>query len=259
MKRYKLMAVIISVLVAVIGLLLFLLLSKDEPVSRRENSVKLLDFSVGETLSGYAVLDESGRDLDVSEIPGTHKLFIFAWDKCGDCKAEYESYKILFPFYDTEKLNIVFIWDNHIPSEDLNTLGIPAGNSYSASDRYKFTDWVPSYLLVDENNIIQMKEIDLSIIVSHLKENYSPNRQAFTELFGNADLLLGVDRCHGCKSAYDELKETGDNFQYWVEGPVNSTMYEDDPDIYYDPHSILSAVFDVQEYPEIIEAKEFTN
>ena len=258
MKRSRFIIILIAVLVIIIGVLLVLLLFKeDKPVSRRENGVQLLNFSVGEELSGYTVFDESEQELDISEIPGSNKLLIFAWDKCGDCKAEYESYRLLFPFYDTDELNIVFIWDNRIPDDDLDTLSIPSRNSYSASDKYKFTDWVPSYILVDENNIIQMKEIDLSMIITHLKANFTPNQQAFSELFGSSDLLLGVDRCSGCKSAFDELNANDEDFQYWIEGPVTSTMYEDHTDVHYDPHSILSAVFDIDSYPETIEADDF--
>lgn len=149
--------VIIGIMLVVLGFLTFMMTK-----TRKNNGVTQLSFAVGETLSGYDVTAYDGERIDIGNITKKDSLVVFGMDKCRDCIADMPLYKQLYENYNSDELEIVFVWDNAVPVEELENLGIPKEKSFSAMGQYKFTDWVPSYYLIDESNVIFDTTDDIS-------------------------------------------------------------------------------------------------
>lgn len=224
-----------------------------KPTSRRGNGVEQLQFAVGDHLTGQTIADEDRGELDIGSIPGGDRLVIFAWDRCGDCRGAYDSYRLLFALYDSPELNIVFVWDDKIPRADLEAMGVGPGNSYSAMGRCKFTDWVPSYFLLDGGGTLVQKETSLEVMAAYLQERYPVNPQALAVLYPDVELLvLGVDRCGSCKELKESLTAEGKPFQYVLVGQVTSSLYEGDDTVQYDRDGILAGALGLESFPATI-------
>lgn len=227
----------------------------NRPVPRRENGVELLDFPLGSKLQGYEVYDSQGRALDISQISDTPTLLVFAMDRCGDCRAEFPSYRILLTLFNTEQFQVAFVWDDGIPQADLDKLRIPPSASYSAKGRYKFTDWVPSYYFVDGEDTITAQTKDLAEAASLLPET-TVSPESFRQFSGGLPVLLGADGCGGCEEALGKMEEAyGSGFLYFLEGqeaagkggPENALA---------DPCQLLAKAFGVGAYPVSIRLDE---
>ena len=135
-----------------------------EIVPRTENEITQLHFSVGDEFKEYEILNSEGTSLDVSEISDKKTLIFFAWHLCPDCHELYEDYKEIFKTYSSNKdLSMCFIWDNEIPySEFIGSIGINSEKHYTANDKYKFTENVPAYFVIDENDVITFKSTDIT-------------------------------------------------------------------------------------------------
>lgn len=221
---------------------------------RKDNGVKQLSFEVGDTLEGYNIYDSNDELLDISEISSKKRFIIFAWDLCGDCKAEYTNLSLLYKLYNSEELNIVFVWDNNIPYDTLNSLGILKSNNYTVKDKYKFTDWVPSYFIVDEDNTIILKSIELKDIVEYFSSEFDYNEEKMKDILYKDINLIGLDRCSGCVTAYNELRDKHiGSFQYIVMGEPSSI--DIDQNVVVDKYGIISKALKLEELPQIITYK----
>jgi len=149
-------------------------ISKEEVIPRKENQVAQLEFFVGEEFKGYEILNSDGDRLDISEISDKKALIFFAWHLCPDCREVYEEYKEIFKTYSAnEDLSLCFIWDNEIPYSDfIGAIGISSEKHYTANDKYKFTENVPAYFLVDENNVITFKSTDIKELQNLLSNDF---------------------------------------------------------------------------------------
>lgn len=248
-KSKIVVAAVIIVLVAIIAALLVLLLA---PKARKDNGVPLLNFQQGDVLKGYAVADEDGNELGISDIPGARKLLLFSLDTCGDCRAEYDTYRLLFAAYDQPDFNVAFIWDDRIPYKDLETLDIARGNSYTASGRYKFTDWVPTAMVVDAVGGILLKTADMDELVQWLAQEAEASSAQLAAFLQDRSLLLGIDWCGGCKAAREKLDAEAVQYVYAIQG----NAAEKEEGVLQDPHGVLSAALGVTEYPALASVQE---
>ncbi len=234
-------------IVLLIAVFLFLLIVK--PGSRKTNGVKLLSFTTGETLQGYSVWDSQGRELDISDISEKETLVIFAMKGCRDCMADYDSYRILFPLYHSENFSVAFVWDDKIPQEQLDKMNIPPEASFSAKGKYKFTDWVPSYYFVDNNDMIVAQTIEMSEAAEFLPQ-ITVDADSIRRLSGGVPILLGVSGCGACKKAVDTLDQDGTDYMYFLQDEkLNESSGEA---IFVDAHKLISKALHIEEYPTYI-------
>jgi glutaredoxin len=239
----------ISVLCIVLLIAVFLVLLIVKPGSRKTNGVKLLSFSTGEALQGYSVWDSQGRELDVSEISEKETLVVFAMKGCRDCIADYDSYRILFPLYDSENFSVAFVWDDEIPQEQLDKMNIPPEASYSAKGKYKFTDWVPSYYFVDRNDTIVAQTTEMSE-TAELLPQITVDADSMLRLSGGVPILLGVSGCGACKKAVETLEQDGTDYMYVLQEEKLDKASDDA--IFVDEHKLISKAFQIEEYPTYI-------
>lgn len=228
---------------AVLSVLL-LLISGSLPKPRKENGIPELHFSVGDRLAGYPVTDHAGNEVDIADISENEILYIFGMAGCGDCIADFPSYQLVFSLYDSNALSVVFIWDDAVPSKEMEEMGIPLSACYSAKGRYKFTDWVPSYYLVDAEGIIRKQTVEMEEAAEYL-EDYPVSAKGFETAFQGKRVLVGIERCKSCKGAYDRLLEQEEPFVYVLEGAGEAEGEHQ----MADPHSILSRAFQIETYP----------
>ena len=69
---------------------------------------------------------------------------------------------------------------------------------------YKFTDWVPSYYLLDEDGVIQATSTKLQEAIQFLPQKQATSEQLL-QLTDGKPLLVGIDRCDACLKAYTSL------------------------------------------------------
>lgn len=236
-------ALIVLGCLTVLGVLL-LLISGSLPKSRKENGIPELRFSVGDRLTGYPVTNHAGGEVDIAEVSENETLYIFGMAECGDCIADFPSYELVFSLYNSDDLSVVFIWDDAVPVKEMEEMGIPVSACYSAEGRYKFTDWVPSYYLMDAGDIIRKQTVEMAEAAGYL-EDYPVSTKGFEMVFQGKQVLLGIERCKSCKGAYDRLLEQDEPFVYVLEGVEEATGGQQ----MADPHSILSRAFQIDAYP----------
>jgi len=146
--------------------------TEGDVVPRKENTVEQLYFSVGDEFKNYEILDSKGNALEVSEISNKKTLIFFAWHLCPDCHEVYEDYKEIFKTYENnEELDLCFIWDNEIPHSDFIGI-VKEEQHYTADDKYKFTENVPAYFIVDEKDTIIFKSTDTRELIDLLLKEY---------------------------------------------------------------------------------------
>lgn len=234
------MAIIIAVLLAVSAL---------KPRSRKTNGVKLLSFSIGEKLHGYSVWDSQGKEMDVSDITDKKTLVIFAMKGCRDCIADFDTYRILVPLYNNREFSVTFVWDDKVPQEQLDKLNIPPEVSFSAKGKYKFTDWVPSYYFIDENDIITAQTTKISE-AAELLPQITVNVDSVIRLSNGLPILLGVSGCGACKKAVEALEQDGTDYLYFLQGEeLNENSKKN---TFADPERLISKAFHIEEYPSYI-------
>lgn len=241
-KNKKILLVLLACTV-VLAVLLFLILGgRSKP--RKENGITQLSFSVGDKLAGYAVTDHEGNEVDIADVSDTAALYIFGMAGCRDCIADFPSYELIFSLYDSEDFSVVFIWDDEIPSSELEEMGIPSEASYSAKGRYKFTDWVPSYYLIGQDDVIvsQTAEVEEA---AKLLGDYPVSAEGFEKAFQGMKVLVGIDRCKSCKDAYEKLLGQGDPFVYMLEGAETAEGEHQTAD----PNRILAEAFHIEDFP----------
>lgn len=241
-KSRKILLVLLAC-AAVLAVLLFLILgNRSKP--RKENGITQLSFSIGDRLGGYSVTDHEGNEVDIADISGNRTLTVFGMAGCRDCIADFSSYELIFSLYDSEEFSVVFIWDDEIPSSELEEMGIPSEASYSAKGRYKFTDWVPSYYLTDQDDIIVSQTVEVEE-AAKLLGDYSVSAEGFERAFQGMKVLVGIDRCKSCKDAYEKLLEQGEPFVYMLEGAETvDGEYQT-----ADPNRILAEAFHIENLP----------
>ena len=220
----------------------------NRPVPRRENGIELLDFPLGSKLQGYDVYDSQGRTLDISQRSSTPTLLVFAMAQCGDCRAEFPSYRALLTLFNTKEFQVAFVWDDTVPQADLDKLHIPPSASYSAKGRHKFTDWVPSYYFVDGEDIITAQTKDLAEAALLLPES-TVEPESFRQFSGGLPVLLGLDGCGSCKEAVEEMEAAyGDSFLYFLEGQ-EAVEEGSKKNVFADPHQLVAKAFGVDTFP----------
>jgi glutaredoxin len=239
----------IGVLCIVLLTAVFLVALVLKPGSRKTNGVKLLNFATGEKLQGYTVWDSQGREFDVSEISEKDTLVVFAMKGCRDCIADFDSYRILFPLYNSEEFSVVFVWDNEVPQEKLDEMNIPPEESFSARGKYKFTDWVPSYYFIDENDIIMSQTTEM-LEVAELLPQITVNADSMMRLSGGTPILLGVNGCGACKKAIEALEQEGTDYLYFLQGEKLNEDSEESK--FADSEKLISKAFHIEEYPTYI-------
>ncbi len=196
--------------ILVIGLLAIALLAialMPKTHGRKGNGVPLHVFNVGDTFSGYTIYNDAGTAIDIGQLQGERKVIIFAWDKCGDCRSQYENYSNLIKLYDNQNLDIIFIWDDKIPVSDMNNAQIPLEKHYSANGKVKFTDWVPTYFVVDKNNKITKSLTDIQDLEEYLSGVYTPKNEALLAFLDSRLIFFTLEGCSGCATAKNELSE----------------------------------------------------
>ena len=218
------------------------------PVPRKENGIEQLHFAVGDRLQGYEVYDSYGEGLDISEISDTPTLFVFVMAGCSDCLREFPSYRLLYALFDSNQFRVAFIWDDEVPQKDLDELNIPSEASYSAKGLYKFTDWVPTYYLVDETDTIIDQTKEMAHVVSLLPETKAKSEN-LTRLSGDLPVLVGIDRCGACRRASEQMQATYGEYLYLMEGLEDSPQDDPDAAIWADPHKLVSRAFGLDTYP----------
>jgi hypothetical protein len=128
-----------------------------------------LALEVGSMFPGYEVTDEDGNTIMTDTLPGGNKLVLYSWDECIECIENYDNYAEIIREYDSEELNVLFIWTTTIPFTELDIRAIPRGNSYSQTGSYiRFNNWVPTYFYIDENNTILFKDTDITLLTDFL-------------------------------------------------------------------------------------------
>lgn len=240
--KYILLFLIVFLITAVITVWLCFL---NKPVPRKENGIPVLSFSAGEQLKGYEIADSSGNRLDVGELWDMPSLVVFAMKGCGDCKADYDAYRVLFSLYNTDAFKVVFIWDDEIPQAELDEMRIPPSASYSAEGRYKFTDWVPTYFLLDETGEILFETEHVEEAAQQLPvPTVTP--QGLHALTGGKPLLL-VDDAEKYRDAAVEKNLSEDAFMCFVSGEENCEKTNEA--VFCDPYDLVSKAFQVEAYP----------
>lgn len=240
---------LISFLSIAIIIAVYLAVRLFEPKSRKTNGVNLLNFSSGEKLQGYKVWDSQGREIDVSEMTEKNTLVIFAMKGCRDCIAHYDSYRIIVSLYNNEEFSVVFVWDDKIPQEQLDEMNIPPEVSFSAKGKNKFTDWVPSYYFVDENNTIKAQTTEMSEVVELLPQ-INPKKDILMRLSNGKPILLGVNGCSACKKAVETLQQNGTDYLYFLQGDkLDEDLYKN---VFADPEKLISKALNIEEYPTYI-------
>ena len=87
----------------------------NRPIPRKQNDIPQLKFKTGDRLEGYPVSKQDGTILDCSEMTDRPALIIFGMDGCRDCIADFSSYGILYPLYQSDCFTVLFIWDDKEP------------------------------------------------------------------------------------------------------------------------------------------------
>lgn len=247
--KIVILAAVLVVLLAAAAVLFW-----NRPVPRRENGLEQLSLPLGSKLQGYEVYDSQGRGLDISEISDTPTLVVFAMAQCGDCRAEFPSYRILLSLFNTDQFQVAFVWDDDVPQADLDELRIPPSASYSAKGLYKFTDWVPSYYFVDGTDTITGQTKEIAEVAALLPET-SVTPESFEQFSGGLPVLVGIDGCGACKKAAEQMEAEHGDYLYFLEGREKVT--EDDPEnVSADPQKLISKAFGLDTYPVSIRLDE---
>lgn len=207
------------------------------------NKDQSIIFKQGDNLSGYTVLDESNQQVKFEEIIDKPTLLIFAWDKCGDCITEFSSYELLSAFYNTEDFQVVYVWEKNLS----NNLSLPQDKMYYLKDRKTYTEWVPTYMLIDSNLDITYMTISLEEMFNIIKGKYQGNKNGLNNLLLNNSILLGLERCSSCKKEIESATDV--DFTYYLHETTDMENYKDDDYIKNDPYGILSEVLDIDTYP----------
>ncbi|HBG75903.1 hypothetical protein QBE55_05300 [Eubacteriales bacterium mix99] len=112
---------------------------------------------------------------------------------------------------------------------------------------YKFTDWVPSYYLLDEDGVIQATSTKLQEAIQFLPQKQATSEQLL-QLTDGKPLLVGIDRCDACLKAYTSFRRAGESVCYAVQG-LETEADASFVDTFADPHCIISHAFEIDIYP----------
>lgn len=248
MKNKRLLVILVCmVALSVAAAALMYFGASTKPVTRKNNGIALLSFAVGDKLEGYTVTDSGGNAIDVAQMGSGDTLIVFGMEKCRDCIAEFPTYEMLYPLYHTDALSVVFLWDDGVPKDKMADMGIPEKASFTASGNYKFTDWVPTYYLVNNADEIIAQTTEIDALMEMLAE-YPINPSAFRDHFQADYILLGEADAEETAQANAQLAQSGRAYACFLQGSTEAAE-----GMHGDAHSILSNIFGAESVPTIFE------
>lgn len=192
--------------------------------------------------------DLDGVSMNISELPAGRKIIVLTWEFCNDCTDHFPYYQSIVSLYDNQGIEIIFLWKDDIPKKADLLFG--SIKHYATDDISKLTNWVPSYILTDENNITQEKTSDFEWIIDYLSGVYSYNANSMKSWIGDHLILFTLDGCSSCIEAelrlHSELKS--DRLRTVLNGSSkNHNQYD-----FYDPYMIYANALDILYLPKFV-------
>ena len=141
----------------------------------------------------------------------------------------------------------------------MNELGIDLQQCYTAKGKVKITDWVPTYMIIDNNSKITLKTADAQILVDYLQANNQVIEQGLGSLLRGTINLIGIDRCSSCQKAFEELQNTeSDKFTYIISGEISSERKMSN-NIISDKYQIIAKTYNCEVFPQKIKVDDNGN
>ena len=213
------------------------------------SSIPDILFNEGDVFAGLSISDAKGQEIDISELSPSRKIIIFTWEQCKDCIIEYDNYSAFVSLYDNQKIEIIFIWKDSIPSDASISL-FGSTKHYATKAMRSYTDWVPAYYLVDENNTIIKKTIELKWIEEYLSGVINPNREALMNWIGKKNIFFTLDGCASCNEAQKEIDGLTDKGDIYTVLNGNSNIKEG-IDL-HDRYAIYAHALGIQYFPAFV-------
>lgn len=133
---------------------------------------KYLNLKVGDQFGNVMITTSTGQQTKVCELQSINKLIFYVWDLCGDCIENYQTYLDIYNNYNSNDLTIIFLWTDKI-SEEMASLVTSGDAHYIQFDQtVRYNNWVPTYYILDENDTIIFKNIDIKELNNYLKNHY---------------------------------------------------------------------------------------
>ncbi|PDO09244.1 MAG: hypothetical protein BLM47_13665 [Candidatus Reconcilbacillus cellulovorans] len=69
-----------------------------------------------------------------------------------------------------DNINYLFIWEDEIPASEINKWNIPIYNNYYLDNKYSFSNYFPTYFIVDKNFLVVFKTTDYNSFLNKYDE-----------------------------------------------------------------------------------------
>lgn len=69
-----------------------------------------------------------------------------------------------------DSINYLFIWEDGIPVSEIDKWNIPIYSNYHLNNRYSFSNYFPTYFIVDKNSFVVFKTTDYNSFLNKYNE-----------------------------------------------------------------------------------------
>jgi hypothetical protein len=259
-SKRKVVAIVLVIVLAIILIIgtLTLIIFKNESSAPEES--ELLSFDYRDEFSGFQLFDNSGNEIKMPEA-STYNLYCYLSDKCGTCIDVLKNYEKLSEIFN--EVNVYIIWKDSIPLSILDKYDINADRSFSLSGKVRLSNSTPTMFLVDSNNQLIFKDIDMKMVASKIvdlsdrkliKDN--ANNYILSNLFKVSEkekkiLYFTMNGCKSCEDANKIIQDYPDTGYEIVK--IYSDSYSDNAfDQLADTYSIYAVVYGISSYPSFL-------